>query len=190
MKHYFEFKPSGKSFSDHDIEPSEFLTGIGAIAIAFSELENCLSKSLTSLINSPDDIGRIVVTEMSFRAKVNLFSSLVRHSKENRSFAVPNYLDINEVLKDLCANVSKAEEFRNTMMHSFWSGLEEYDPERVIRYKSSAKSKHGFRETREDIDTGYLLDIAEFIESVAADIIGFVFGIIETGYGPYRENAS
>lgn len=179
MKHYFEFTRSGKSFADHDVEPNEFFTAMGMVAIAFSELEDSLSDVIISLLNFQDDTGRIVVAELSFKAKVHLFSSLVRHLKNSRSFAVPSYLDFNEVLKDLCTNVFKAETLRNTVMHSSWAGLEEYDPQRVVRSKAAAKSKHGFRMIQEDCDSGYLMDIVEFTQSVAGDVIGLVFGRIE-----------
>jgi len=178
MKHYYKFTPSGRSFAEHDVNPDEFFTAIGMVAVAFSELEDCLSNAIVSLLNSQTGAGRIVVAEMSFRAKVNLFASLVRHTKDDRSFAIPD-VPLAEVLKDLCANVFKAEELRNTVMHSYWSGLEEYDPEKVVRSKATAKSKHGFLITQEDVKPGYLMDIVEFMETVAGDVVGFVFGTME-----------
>ena len=152
---------------------------MGMVAVAFSELEDSLSEVIVSLLNTQPGIGRIVVAELSFRAKVNLFASLVRYMKDSRSFAVPNHLSFDEVLNDLCSNVFKAEELRNTIMHSSWKGLEEYNTQNIIRSKTTAKSKYGFRVTNEDIDPGYLMDIVDFTRSVAVDVIGLVFGTIE-----------
>jgi hypothetical protein len=184
MKHYFEFTKSDKSFTEHEVESDEFFTAMGMVAVAFSELEDSLSEVIISLLNPQPDIGRIVVAELSFRAKVNLFASLVRYMKGSRSFAVPNHLSFEEVLNDLCSNVFKAEELRNTIMHSSWKGLEEYNAQNVIRSKTTAKSKYGFRVTKEDIDPGYLMDIVDFMKSVAVDVIGLVFGTIEKTGGP------
>ena len=172
MKHYNEFSRSGRSFTQWGGVPDELCSAIGMIAVTFSELEDCLGEAIISLLGARNGMGNIVVAEMSFRAKVNLFASLVLHYAADRSFTIPN-APVADVLKELCANVFKVEELRNTVLHSSWVGLDMCDGQ-IVRRKASAKSKHGFRIAEEEVDSGYLLDIAEFAQAVGTDVVGFM----------------
>lgn len=179
MKHYNEFQRSQRSFAGRGGIPDEFCTALGMVAVTFSDLEDQFGATIASLLSGDSDTGAIVVAEMSFRAKVNLFASLVRHSAGNRTFSAPN-APIVEVLQDLCTNVFKAEELRNTVMHSSWVGLDMCDG-RIVRRKATAKSRHGFRVAEEEVDSGYLLDIVEFIDSVVTDVVGFASELQKVG---------
>jgi len=173
MKHYYGFNRSGRSFTERDGVPDELFTAIGMIAVTFSELEDRVSEAIVSLLGGiKHGTGNIVVAEMSFRAKVNLFASLVRHCDADRSFTIPN-APVTEVLQELCINILKAEELRNTVMHSSWVGLYMYD-EKIVRRKVTAKLKHGLRIAEEEVDSGYLLDIVEFTNAVITDVVGFM----------------
>jgi hypothetical protein len=140
--------------------------------VSFSELEDRLSEAIDSLIGGNDGTGSIVAAELSFRAKVNLFASLVRHRADGRYFTVPDAA-VSEVLQELCNNIFKAEELRNAVLHSSWIELDMSDG-KVVRRKATAKSKHGFRVTEEEIGSGYLLDVVEFTSVVACDVVGFM----------------
>ena len=172
MKHYNGFNRSGRLFTERDGVPDELFTAIGMIAVTFSELEDRVSEAIVSLLGIKHGTGNIVVAEMSFRAKVNLFASLVRHCAADRSFTIPN-APVTEVLQELCTNILKAEELRNTVMHSSWVGLDMYD-EKIVRRKVTAKLKHGLRIAEEEVDSGYLLDIVEFTNAVTTDVVGFM----------------
>ena len=172
MKYYHEFKNHGGSFAERAGDPDKFFSAIGMIAISFAELDDQLSEAIVSLLGSQHGAGEIVVAELSFRAKVNLFASLVRQRAKDRPFNVGN-APVLEVLRDLCANVFKAEELRNTVMHSSWKGLDMPD-DKIVRKKITAKSKQGFRITEQEVDIGHLLDIAEFTNAVATDVLGFM----------------
>jgi Na+-transporting NADH:ubiquinone oxidoreductase subunit NqrD len=179
MKHYHAFHRSGRSFTERGGVEDEFCTALGMVAVAFSELEDQLGESITSLLGGDKGAAAIVVAEMSFRAKVNLFASLVRHRVGDSVFNVPN-VPVLEVLQDLCTNLFQAEELRNTVMHSSWVGLDMCEG-RIVRRKATAKSKHGFRVAEEEIGSGYLLDIAEFTYAVVADVVGFVSELQKVG---------
>jgi len=153
--------------------PDEFCTALGMIAISFSELDDRLSEAIASLLGSDNGVGSIVVAELSFRAKINLFASLVRYHAAGRgSLAIPT-APVVDVMQELCNNILSAAELRNTIMHSSWIGLDTRDG-KIVRKKMAAKQKHGLRVTEEEHDSGYLLDITEFIESVACDLVGFM----------------
>jgi hypothetical protein len=172
VKYYHEFSRSGRSFSERGATVDEFCTAIGMIALSFSELEDCLGEAIDSLIGGNDGTGSIVAAELSFRMKVNLFASLVRHRAGGRSFTVPNAA-VSEVMQELCNNIFKAEELRNAVLHSSWIESDMFDG-KVVRRKATAKSKHGFRITEEEVGSGYLLDIVEFTGGVAGDVVGFM----------------
>jgi hypothetical protein len=172
MKHYNGFNRSGRSFTERGGVPDELFTAIGMIAVTFSELEDRVSEAIVSLLGINHGTGNIVVAEMSFRAKINLFASLIRHCEADRSFTIPN-APVAEVLQELCTNILKAEELRNTVMHSSWVGLDMCD-EKIVRRKVTAKLKQGFRIAEEEVDSGYLLDIVEFTNAVITDVVGFM----------------
>ena len=65
----------------------------------------------------------------------------------------------------------KAEELRNQVIHSSWAGS--YLTNAKVRRKVTAKASKGLNIHEEDIDAGYLLDIADFIICVAMDVEEF-----------------
>ena len=172
VKYYYQFNRSSRSFSERGVMLDEYCTVIGMIAVSFSKLEDCLGEAIDSLLGGSAGTGPIVIAELSFRARVSLFASLVRHRADGRSFTVPS-APVCEVLQELCNNILKAEELRNTVLHSSWIGLDMCDG-KVVRRKATARLKHGFRVTEEEVDSGYLLDIVEFTDSVACDVTGFL----------------
>lgn len=87
--------------------------GIGEVVINFQLLEYELSNILCRRLEMKnDDDSHRISAAMSFKQKVNLYCDVyIAHTREN-TFE----LDIPAIRKALSA----AEEFRNSVVHSFW----------------------------------------------------------------------
>jgi len=128
---------------------------IGRISMAFQQLEELVSCLVSQLISDDVQLGTIVTAELSFRNKLGLLSSLYLY----RAGATKP----PEALKALLATVHRAEEHRNTFLHSYWvkspvCGV-------LTRYKYTAKSGKGFVHQTEDLEP-------ENVEAIVTEING------------------
>lgn len=120
--------------------PKELPAAIGIISMSFQELENNISKRIIEMIDLRLEIGEIITAELSYKNKVNLFSSLYYERKEKYHFnSLPNYEKeyFNELLKAL----HKCEEMRNQILHS--GIIEKWKTKEIIKTKTTAKAKKG-----------------------------------------------
>jgi hypothetical protein len=134
---------------------------IGRICMAFQQLEELVSCLIGRLTSDDNQLGRIITAQLSFRNKVALLCSLYLYRA-----AVP---EPPEAFKTLLARLRRAEERRNTMLHSYWvkspvCGM-------LIRFKYTAKSAKGFAHHVEDLEPANIEAIAEETELVAEDLI-------------------
>ncbi len=166
MTYFHDFEISGVSFADRIGDPEEFDAAIGKIALNFSYLEDTARNIIVLLSKADSKVGHIMTAELSFRQKIDVLASLVRHllptlSESRDGLSTP---EVQEALRELLLVGHRAEELRNTYLHSSYAGLE--------RSKFSAKAKHGLRVHREKVDPALLLDVADFIATVGMDLEG------------------
>lgn len=153
IKPYLDLERTGVSYEDRIGTPDAISAAIGRIAINFNDLEKELSSVIAYLLQSGEDIGRIVTADLSFGNKVNLMSAL--------SLARLSGADDTEQLQALSRLCRRAEELRNRILHSSW--LSASLPEFTERIKLSSKGRKGFSQKRELMTSAELMDIADFI---------------------------
>lgn len=152
--------------------PDELTSVIGRISMNFSFLEETLSDAITKLLNLDNKTGNIITAELSFKNKVNLFATLYITLKDTYKFNVyPGFEKehFNEIIKAL----NKCEELRNQVIHSRFSFIE-HDKQRIIRTKTTAKQKLGFKVINEETNVPKLFNIADFIIGVAEGLDEFL----------------
>jgi hypothetical protein len=169
---YFERFRRTKYTYEERVIPSPFFSAIGQMAIWFSELEDEISKAIVILLNIDANTGKIVTSELSFRNKVHIMSSLVKNAVGKRNFSFSDS-ELPLALNELVANCFKAEELRNQILHSSYELLD-HNKQLFNRNKASAKSRMGLHVVKELVDAAYLQDVADFIIMVANDVDEFM----------------
>ncbi len=172
---YINPESTGFTFEERTGAPDSFSSGIGRIVLTFSELDSQISRGIIKCLELDETRGRIVTTEISFKNKVYILSSLVKHLSQQWKFNVGN----NDALKcweKLEKQCFRAEEKRNQIMHSEWTGpyLRYLKADRI---KYSAKAKAGLKKQIETIDSSGMLDIADYIITVAIYVEEFFLEI-------------
>lgn len=170
-KLYSGFMPSGDSFEIRVGRADSFSASVGRVVICFSWLEEELSKGIVKLTQTSQEIGNIITTELSYKNKVHLFAALVRHLAKEYIFNTGSFITL-EAIDALETNCFKAEELRNQVVHSSWHGPT-YKTKNAIRRKQSLRAKKGFVLHLEKMDSGNILDIADFFSCVRSDIEEF-----------------
>jgi len=106
-------------------------------------------------------LGQIVTAELSFRQKINLLSSICRDKLNNPT----ELAELDLVL----TRIAQAEQKRNTVVHSFWTGHAENAT--VARIKAIAKRRSkGLKLEIKSMSVKDLEDVANYIANVAYDI--------------------
>ena len=127
--------------------------------------------AIAALVNTDESTARILVSEISFRAKVNILGSLVRERATTRTFNCGSE-DPASVFQELTSLLLRAEELRNQVMHSSWHhvpGLALRGPEApdtIKRRKTTAKAHRGLKVITEELTSGELLDIYDFMLNI------------------------
>jgi hypothetical protein len=180
MKYYDDFSLTGQSFEERVGDPDEFDSAIGRIALGFSFLEDTARNMIIMLAGADFSVGCIMTAELSFRQKLNVLASLIKQqlpalvADEDRAV-------IEEQTNELLALCWRSEELRNTYLHSSYTRRE--------RAKITAKSKHGLRIHVESVDSGLLLDVADFIVDSGMELesLPMLLGIADltSGGGDY-----
>ena len=174
MKHYDDFRPTGQSFEERVGPPDEQNDAIGRIALGFSFLEDTARNIIVLLASLAPEIGSILTAGMSFRQRIDIMSSLTINRFANES---PADADLEDQVKEIIVLCAKAEELRNAYIHSSYS--------RTTRMRISARRKQGLKLTIEPIDSGLLLDVADFIVCAAMELEGLpmLLGIADQSSG-------
>jgi hypothetical protein len=148
--------------------PEEVPAAIGLVALNFAELEDSIAEMIAKALEVQQEIGQIIVAEMSFKNRVHLLGSLLRRVNTDPRLNV-GHVNSLEMISELVAQCFRAEELRNQVMHSSWQ--RNYpDSGKVRRRKITAKASRGLHVQHEDVDSGYLLDIADFIICISIDV--------------------
>jgi hypothetical protein len=162
-----EFKYSGNSFSEMT-SPSELNSAIGSLAANFSLLDDEISSALICVLGISIQKGLALASEMSFRAKLNVFSALM--GAELRVGGGMSFS--SEDLEDLVAMCVKSEEFRNRLLHSSW--IHDHAKREIRRRKLATKISTGFKHTEEPLTPGQILDIADYVVYTAVSVDEFI----------------
>jgi len=137
------------------------LARLGECIAEFQRAEDVLSICISAMIGSGEKIGKIVTSEMSYRAKVSVYRALFIH-----------HLNGKELPKDISGLVSRlywAEEERNTLVHSIWDASED-QPEAIERQKASCRKK-GLVIDQAHVTPDDLRELARLYEGIATDLI-------------------
>lgn len=150
--------------------PTELPATIGRITMNFQYLEDILSEKIVQMTGLDSEIGEILTCELSFKNKVNLFSSLLHKLKETHSFNFyPGYEEIHK--KELIKALFKCEELRNQILHS--SMVENYRTKQIVRTKTTSKAKRGLTKIHQEVDIPYLFNVADYIGGIEFELDQF-----------------
>lgn len=118
-------------------ESSMLFEGIGRIVVTFQQIEQWLSEVLALLLRMKEKDDQFLVSAaMSFGQKVDLLIELYPKRKPSK---------LQEVDLAVVKNaLSTAEEFRNRVVHSFWS-IDCADEYRWVRIKGSLRGRKGLK---------------------------------------------
>lgn len=145
---------------------------LGEMVVAFQYLEKTIERLIFSCMTSSFTQISIIVSEMSFRSKLNTMSSLIKslhHNNEN----VINIGNIHKTLDDLRQRCQKCESRRNQLIHSFYVPEFKSAPDLMIRMKDSVKSKNGYKHSFESFDSNSLDADVMFINKTTEDLNSF-----------------
>lgn len=168
----FDFEKSQDSagYEERVGPPTELPATIGRITMNFQYLEDRLSEKIIEMTGLNLEIGEIVTCELSFKNKVNLFSSLLHKLKETHYFNFyPGYEEIH--MKELIKALFKCEELRNQILHS--SIVENYRTKQIIRTKTTSKAKKGLKKINQEVDIPYLFNVADYIGGIEYELREF-----------------
>ena len=167
----FDFNQSNISYRERVGEPDELSSVIGLISIGFQRLEDVLSAFIIEMLEVDIQKGKIIVAELSFTNKVNLFSSLFHQLKDQRSFNYGKF-DKDQYFNELRKSVLRCQDFRNQVVHS--SFVQNFKTDfKIIKYKLAAKSKKGLDEIIDEIDIPFLFDIYDYTISISMEVEQF-----------------
>nr|WP_100548121.1 MULTISPECIES: hypothetical protein [unclassified Pseudomonas] len=145
---------------------------LGKMIVEFQGLERSIEHLIFATMTSTHSQVRILMSEMSFKVKVNVMSSLIKdlHSEEETLFDGSNIFHRAEAIVKTC---HECEGRRNQLAHSFWIPEFKSAPDLVMRLKESSKSKKGYTYNVESIDFGSLDSDIESIEKARDEINDF-----------------
>ena len=139
----------------------EGLGKLGECIVQFQRIEEVLSACISAMIGRSKKIGKIVTTEMSYRARVSVYRALYIHHDGADS--------LHEDILELISRLNWAEQERNKLVHSLWDASEEF-PETIKRSKAACR-KQGLKIDKEHITAEELEDLANLFEGIATDLI-------------------
>lgn len=170
----YKFKKSELSVREKIGEKDlEIHSVIGRIVVDFNHLEENVSLAIIKLINTDKNVGLIITSELSFRNKLNLLGSLFNKKKDTHHFN-SFFQNIEEGFNELLKACYRCEEFRNKYLHSNFY-VEHNSEIEFRRVKKTSKAKKGLSEQNEIIDSGFLLDIADYTYGIAEDVEDFFY---------------
>lgn len=163
MKHFQDFAPSGCSFEDNLGKPTAAEAALGRIVLGFSFLEDTTNNILSILGNLSPRTAASIASNMSFRQKLDTVSALILdYFEEHPSLDQEE----KEFALEIITYCGKAEDLRNSYLHSSYSDTGS------LRAKATARRKSGLKLNLESIDAGLLLDVADYIVDAGMNLEG------------------
>jgi len=163
------------TFQERVGEPEELSAIIGIISMNFSGLEKQLSQLIIEMLELDDNRGLIITSELSFRSKINMFSSLYHLLKNTYKFNLYKGYEENE-FNELLKAINRCEEQRNQIMHSEFVKVPTYTP--IFRKKITAKQK-GLKKTTQQTSIVELFNVADYISHIEYMLSEFGIEIME-----------
>ena len=136
------------------------LARLGECVAHFQRIEEALNICISALIGRSWKVGQIVTSEMSFRAKIAVYSALCHHALGAEK--------LPEDLRELVARLHGAEQERNTISHSLWDASEKF-PETIRREKTSS-NKGRLTTTEEHLTPEDLEELGRLFEGIVTDL--------------------
>ena len=136
------------------------LNKLGKCIVQFQLIEEVLSVCISSMVGRSRKIGKIVTTEMSYKARVAVYRALFIHHFGTDS--------LPDDILELISRLNWAEQERNSLVHSLWDASEEF-PETIMRSKAACRKK-GLNVDKEHIRPEELEDLANLYEGIATDL--------------------
>ena len=147
-------------FENHDFEGTvhDFLEQtaplIGYLVHNFNALDEQLNRAIRERINDrTDEPGAIIIHRLTFSAKVDLFSKLVRSMENAFGETIPNFKTLIEQLRE-CATL------RNAVVHAEWENLND----KGYTYVKMTFNENGMRQHYWQFTPESLKNIIEFIQ--------------------------
>lgn len=139
----------------------EGISHLGHCIVEFQRIEKVLASCITGLAGAEQDIGKILTSEMSYRAKVSIYRSLFFYRWSND--------ELPEDITQLIGRLHWAEQERNTLVHSLWDASEEH-PEYIKRGKTVCR-KSGLNTQEEYYTPEDLDELSRLYEGISTDLI-------------------
>lgn len=166
------------------VEPHEsdaLFAEIGRVVVRWAELEEAVGVLVTALLDDYQRYTRIVSTELGYRGKIDLCTSLYleRHGEDS------DY----PVLKRIFGHISKLAEERNGIVHAIWRDAG--TPVRVTRIKTTAKQKRGFKTVARNYDLDEFRTLSDQMLEAQRSLVAFTEELVRAGKGfsnPVGEN--
>jgi hypothetical protein len=154
-------------------------SAIGRFIANFSLLEEWLRGVTVEIPNISAPAGEIIVSELSFRALLNVFGSIVHEYCDN-----PEILDrTDKTIQD----IHEINNFRNQLVHSLWLGSD--DSRRfAVRSKMRANRKKGFRNKFEKLKKEDLIEKCDEV-AVLTKKVQDIYQMINTGHPAARDGS-
>jgi hypothetical protein len=135
---------------------------LGQYVVIYSQFESMLASFAKDLIGEDRILGSIIISETSFKNIIAKIRCLYEHRCPNN----PEYKE----LKDLLDKAMDIEEYRNNLLHSAIMHLRTNE---VLRTKSTAKYKQGYRHTIGTISIDELKKNSNVLAETTIEIIKF-----------------
>jgi hypothetical protein len=130
----------------------KLIFSVGSLVVAFGTLESYLQSVLSHLVTRHQDVGMTIASIQSFEKCVQLILQIAGAKIKTPALA--------EELKNVAAKWRKAEQARNTFVHSNY--LASMDPTLVTRMKITMKTQI----TMHEIKPEEIMETARYINEV------------------------
>ncbi|MBI4371421.1 MAG: hypothetical protein HY552_03890 [Elusimicrobia bacterium] len=151
----------------------EVLKEVGRVTTNFASLDFYIGIIIIELMKVHIDVGLMVTSEQSFRQKLKLLSSLVKHW--NKLPAVPPHIKPTS-LDALILKCENLEMRRNLVTHSLWSMDRKAEAApKLFRIKTTAKQKKGLHHGFEEFSITDLTSLANEIRDTASSAMRQMF---------------
>jgi hypothetical protein len=143
----------------------KYLSEIGRICVAFSELESNYNILLQLLIDPTSQTGTIIAAQLSFQKLLEVTGALAVHR-------IPSSGD-TATLEEIVKRSASLEGERNTIIHSYYFIDEASPTKNTIRNKATAKRFKGLRHQREIVKVEDLRSLSDRIAAVSTEVNDF-----------------
>jgi hypothetical protein len=157
-----DIRKLGQGYEQRIGAPDACASALGLLVVGFSWLEKSLADHIGELAQLAAYVAPALTAEMSFKQRVAALSSLVRLSPPLRNYNT-GHESTEAVWSDISSMLFKAEELRNTIVHSEWLLP---NAKSMRRTKTTAKAAKGIRTVIEEYDAGHILDVYDYVLNV------------------------